>query len=695
MYVEIHHDYPRIAPKGQLIGYNCNETKQNSSKLNQRNLSPSTEVRMNIVIESGQGNMFPITQNDYGKTACQKSLMGSRTKEFRSKIPVYQKSRAQYNDMKSKSTNERSNANAEEINKYSPKPAKNLIRARNRDVLSPTVPMPPSKTVLNKERVRGEQETNEEILTTKFAKLPRKIARYQPPETKHIKEDSIRRENSDTSSQQAPRNRTKGACPDALSTETRVQMDPNQELRFDRERSLLYNIEGSYKHQGQLSPGKPSYPKGTNQDCEPVYYSLPTTFRNNPYKRERYYSDKEVNYIFQKLLKEVKAEIDPTTGKMQKPEYSFEGEDNPSITEPNCNGEQRRCAQTPQLKQENVEKLGVNQQRPQFTSSIELHSQSINDASLRAQEPTNYNVPNDYARVAQNNQLEYDGVPQNSSPINQGNASPSVETRESGIDTDKAKNQLPTTYNPYVREGNQHSLSVGKSKDVSSKIPRYRGKTSTTSSSNGAERNGRDTNHVDPSGSVYLTRSTKNSPQDVLDSVHGQFHDERNSQPELARMDQSIQVLPEQFRNELVTEKRPFIQDTFHQVPNKNPEMSERNSDIGRHISQSSIGITKEESGHAQELHTLKMVMESKSLDAVLENDGDEKDLPRVDEADVHRESDSFSSGRVVIGDPVATSTPKNKRFMMEPMATSTPIALVEHALNQGKTESIHIPRKL
>lgn len=75
------------------------------------------------------------------------------------------------------------------------------------------------------------------------------------PETEPIKNDSIQRGNSDTSSQ-PPQNRTNDVCPDALSTETCVQMDPNQERRHDRGRSLLHSIKGSYKYQGQLSKVK-------------------------------------------------------------------------------------------------------------------------------------------------------------------------------------------------------------------------------------------------------------------------------------------------------------------------------------------------------------------------------------------------------------------------------------------------------
>lgn len=61
------HASPRFARKGQQIGYRCNEMPQNSSKLKQRNLPPSTEVRINTVIESVQGNMFLITQNNSEK----------------------------------------------------------------------------------------------------------------------------------------------------------------------------------------------------------------------------------------------------------------------------------------------------------------------------------------------------------------------------------------------------------------------------------------------------------------------------------------------------------------------------------------------------------------------------------------------------------------------------------------------------
>lgn len=76
--------------------------------------------------------------------------------------------------------------------------------------------------------------------------------------------------------------------------------------------------------------------------------------------------------------------------------------------------------------------------------------------------------------------------------------------------------------------------------------------------------------------------------------------------------------------------------------------------------------------------------------------DRDEKDLdnfeavvPRVDKAGVPQESNSFSSNRGVIGEPIATFTPKLYMFMMEPIATSTPKAFTEHALNQDRTETV------
>lgn len=67
-------------------------------------------------------------------------------------------------------------------------------------------------------------------------------------------------------------------------------MDHNEELRRDREGGSLHNIEGSYKYQGQTWLSK-----GTNQDLEPAYFSLPPIFRNKFLERIRYRSEKEVN----------------------------------------------------------------------------------------------------------------------------------------------------------------------------------------------------------------------------------------------------------------------------------------------------------------------------------------------------------------------------------------------------------------
>lgn len=77
--------------------------------------------------------------------------------------------------------------------------------------------------------------------------------------------------------------------------------------------------------------------------------------------------------------------------------------------------------------------------------------------------------------------------------------------------------------------------------------------------------------------------------------------------------------------------------------------------------------------------------MENKEDGRDKDNDAEE---PRLDEADVPQESDYSGSGRGVIGDPVAAFTPKHQKFLMEvPIATSTPKAFTEHALNQGKSE--------
>lgn len=77
-----------------------------------------------------------------------------------------------------------------------------------------------------------------------------------------------------------------------------------------------------------------------------------------------------------------------------------------------------------------------------------------------------------------------------------------------------------------IQEKADHQTGTNsKSKYVTTRIPRYQEKESTTSSSNGTEHTGRDTRNVGQSGSVYL-RITKNGPQDVLYNhyVLGQFH---------------------------------------------------------------------------------------------------------------------------------------------------------------------------
>lgn len=155
------------------------------------------------------------------------SLMGSKAREFCSEIPVYQKIRAQYINITSKSTNERSNTTAEKIDtkKNSPKFTKTSNRGRNQDVSKPTICIPSPQYILNKEKGNDEQETIKENKTSEYAKLHHKTARnYQPPETQQIKKNFIQRGNSDidTPSQQAPQNRTKNVCPGASSTETRV-----------------------------------------------------------------------------------------------------------------------------------------------------------------------------------------------------------------------------------------------------------------------------------------------------------------------------------------------------------------------------------------------------------------------------------------------------------------------------------------
>lgn len=85
-----------------------------------------------------------------------------------------------------------------------------------------------------------------------------------------------------------------------------------------------------------------------------------------------------------------------------------------------------------------------------------------------------------------------------------------------------------------------------------------------------------------------------------------------------------------------------------------------------------------EKSDHSQELQNPNMELKAYLLDWRLK-DRDGKDLdnfedivPRVDKAGVPQESNSFSSNRGVIGEPIATFTPKLYMFMMELIATST-----------------------
>lgn len=99
------------------------------------------------------------------------------------------------------------------------------------------------------------------------------------------------------------------------------------------------------------------------------------------------------------------------------------------------------------IKARKREKIGVDQPRPQYTCIYPpgLQSQNVKDTSIRVQEPTHYNVENDYAEVAQNdqrNELKNEYVPQNASHISQENVSPSVETRMTEINSGKA-NQAP------------------------------------------------------------------------------------------------------------------------------------------------------------------------------------------------------------------------------------------------------------
>lgn len=155
---------------------------------------------------------------------------------------------------------------------------------------------------------------------------------------------------------------------------------------------------------------------------------------------------------------------------------------------------------------------------------------------------------------------------------------------------------------------------------------------------------------------IKVTQQVRNSGKAIQNS------DGRSSHPAITRIGQSDQVFPEQFRNELVTEQQPQIHDLLHQLPIRNSEISERNGDIDWQITLLYPLVEKdhsmEESYQAQELQSLSFI----SLDAGSENKRDEKDLdncddvvPQVDESGVPQESNSFSLGRGVIGEPIAT----------------------------------------
>lgn len=160
---------------------------------------------------------------------------------------------------------------------------------------------------------------------------------------------------------------------------------------------------------------------------------------------------------------------------------------------------------------------------------------------------------------------------------------------------------------------------------------------------------------------IKVTQQVRNSGKAIQNS------DGRSSHPGITRIGQSDQVFWEQFRNELVTEQQPQTHDLLHQLPNRNSEISERNGDIDRQITLLCRPLVEkdhsmEESYQAQELQSLSFI----SLDAGSENKRDEKDLDncdvvvrQVDESGVPQESNSFSLGRGVIGEPIATFIPK------------------------------------
>lgn len=116
-----------------------------------------------------------------------------------------------------------------------------------------------------------------------------------------------------------------------------------------------------------------------------------------------------------------------------------------------------------------------------------------------------------------------------------------------------------------------------------------------------------------------------------------------------------------------------------------------------------------EDSGHSQELQNPNMELKAYLLDWRLK-DRDGKDLdnfedvvPRVDKAGVPQESNSFSSNRGVIGEPIATYVYSKAVYVYDGAYSYVNTkAFTEHALNQGRTETVlgkssthlYVPRK-
>lgn len=185
------HASPRFARKGQQIGYRCNEMPQNSSKLKQRNLPPSTEVRINTVIESVQGNMFLITQNNSEKKVTDgkqdhRVLLEDWYRFIRKTMlnTITLKSNLQMSDQM-------------RLLKRSNKTARNLPKTPIVAVIEMSQSYCSHALAKNcleqgERETEGEQETTKKNVTTEYTKLSRKIARScQPPETKQIKGYSI------------------------------------------------------------------------------------------------------------------------------------------------------------------------------------------------------------------------------------------------------------------------------------------------------------------------------------------------------------------------------------------------------------------------------------------------------------------------------------------------------------------------